>query len=129
MTESAKAAEDAPRMTPTPIYEMRVTLKAALRIPALPFPDPVAHSTEAYARAVHSAYCAVRFKVIDAIEQLDKLEAEVAALRKVAEAAYKWGATDTGDKDALAASHMGLCNALIDNRDAIDAARSGERKE
>lgn len=46
-------------------------LKEALRIPAMPFPDPVAHSHEAYSRAVHSAFCALRFKIMDAIEALD----------------------------------------------------------
>ncbi len=42
-------------------------LKASLRIPAMPFPDPDVHGWASYSRSVHSAYCAVRFKIIDAI--------------------------------------------------------------
>ena len=38
----------------------------AMRLPTKPLPDPLAHSHEAYAHALHSAFCAIRFKLIDA---------------------------------------------------------------
>jgi hypothetical protein len=55
------------------LEQLAKLLKSALRIPALPFPDPGAHSWQAYAQAVHSAYCAVRFKIIAAIEDVEKI--------------------------------------------------------
>jgi hypothetical protein len=55
------------------IQQLAKLLQSALRIPAMPFPDPGAHSWQAYAQAVHAAYCAVRFKVINAIADLEKI--------------------------------------------------------
>lgn len=40
---------------------LREFAQELLRIPAKPFPDPQAHSWGAFAKAVHSAYCQMRF--------------------------------------------------------------------
>jgi hypothetical protein len=45
-------------------------LRDALRIPTTPWPDPSAHGHEATGRAVHAAFCALRFKVMDALAAL-----------------------------------------------------------
>lgn len=36
----------------------------ALRIPYMPWPDPHAHSADAYHRAVHQSFCDLRFKLM-----------------------------------------------------------------
>lgn len=61
------------------LRKAREHLTQGLRLPTMPFPDPGAHSMEAYARAVHSAFCAVRFKVIDALAAIDEALAAPAA--------------------------------------------------
>jgi hypothetical protein len=61
--------------TPPPVATEReavlTAFKKILRTPAMPFPDPGAHSLEAYARAVHSAWCQMRFIAMDAIKGLE----------------------------------------------------------
>lgn len=45
-------------------------IKQALALPSKPLPDPHAHSHEAYARALHEAFCAIRFKLMHAMDAL-----------------------------------------------------------
>ena len=45
-------------------------IKQALALPSRPLPDPHAHSHEAYARALHEAFCAIRFKLMHAKDAL-----------------------------------------------------------
>ena len=45
-------------------------IKQALSLPSKPLPDPHAHSHEAYARALHEAFCAIRFKLMHARDAL-----------------------------------------------------------
>jgi hypothetical protein len=44
--------------TPDPCYD---ALKKIVRTPAMPFPDPGAHSARAFYEAVHSAYVHIQF--------------------------------------------------------------------
>ena len=55
-------------------------LQEALRIPTMPWPDPGAHGHEATARAIHTSYCALRFKVMDAIAELNGARVELTGL-------------------------------------------------
>lgn len=65
---------------PQALNDLHATLKQALRIPGLPFPDPHAHSLDAYARAVHGAYCQLRFKIMDSIKLVESAMTVPAAL-------------------------------------------------
>lgn len=68
-------------MTDTEVLrKAREHLAQSLRLPKTPFPDPGAHSMEAYVMAVHQAFCAIRFKAIDALALIDEaLSAPAAA--------------------------------------------------
>ena len=54
-------------------------LQEALRIPTTPWPDAAAHGHEATGRAIHASYCALRFKVMDAIAALTAARCGIAA--------------------------------------------------
>jgi hypothetical protein len=50
--------------TPDPCYD---ALKKIVRTPAMPFPDPGAHSARAFYEAVHSAYVQIQFIAREAL--------------------------------------------------------------
>ena len=62
------------------LLKVRAHLQEALRIPTMPWPDPGAHGHEATARAIHASYCALRFKVIDAIAELTATRVAITGL-------------------------------------------------
>lgn len=73
--EAARAVLASAPATPAAadvLAETRDAFTKILRTPAMPFPDPGAHSLEAYAQAVHSAWCQMRFIAMGAIERLDR---------------------------------------------------------
>ena len=79
-------------------------LQEALRIPTMPWPDPGAHGHEVTARAIHSSYCALRFKIMDAIAELTATRVAVTAL--LADRATRGAAGAegmVGDRGALSA--------------------------
>lgn len=62
------------------LLKVHAHLQEALRIPTMPWPDPGAHGHEATARAIHASYCALRFKVIDAIAELTATRVAITGL-------------------------------------------------
>lgn len=54
-------------------------LAEAMRIPTMPWPDPAAHGHEATGRAIHASYCAIRFKLMDAIAELTAARCAITA--------------------------------------------------
>jgi len=50
------------------LAQARKALETIMRTTAKPFPDPGAHSLDAYARAVHAAWCAMRFTAMRALD-------------------------------------------------------------
>ncbi len=83
-TAIAAAGGGAPQATAEKADEMLLGihrhLQEALRIPTMPWPDPGAHGHEATARAIHTSYCALRFKVMDAIAELTSARVELTGL-------------------------------------------------
>lgn len=64
----------------TALLTVHDNLAKAMRIPTMPWPDPVAHGHEATGRAIHASYCAIRFAVMDAIASLTAARCALAAL-------------------------------------------------
>jgi hypothetical protein len=50
--------------TPDPLYD---AMRKIVRTPAMPFPDPGAHSARAFYEAVHAAYVQIQFIAREAI--------------------------------------------------------------
>ncbi len=62
---SAEPEGEAAERLRTLAHNVDEMCRNALRIPHMPWPDPNAHSREAWARAVHASFCDLRFKLMD----------------------------------------------------------------
>ena len=119
------------------LLKVHAHLQEALRIPTMPWPDPGAHGHEATARAIHASYCALRFKVIDAIAELTATRVAITGL--LADRATRGAAgaegivTDAMIDAAVAAAGMGtsyqyprkVMRAALEA--ALSASPSGDR--
>lgn len=66
--DAVKAATVPPLGVPSDeqIEKVRTLIDQAIACGNKPMPDPIAHSHEAYARALHAVFCDMRFKLFDA---------------------------------------------------------------